>query len=109
MVHEKLCGVSEFPTEGRQSFKINGKDIAVFFIDGKYYAIQRKCTHMGGNLLKGKLEGKTIKCPLHGAVYDLETGELRQQVGTLAGILKKAKNAEIFKIIEENGQLFIDI
>lgn len=109
MVHEKLCAVSEFPSEGRQSFKINGKDIAVFLIDGKYYAIQRKCTHMGGSLLKGKLEGKTIKCPLHGAVYNLETGELLQQVGTLAGMLKKAKNAEVFNVAEENKQLFIEL
>jgi len=109
MVREKLCTVAEFPSAGRQTFKINGMDIAVFLIEGKYYAIQQKCTHMGGNLGKGKIEGKTIKCPLHGAVYNLETGALEQQVGKIAGMLKKAKDVVTYPIILEDQTLFIEL
>jgi 3-phenylpropionate/trans-cinnamate dioxygenase ferredoxin component len=109
MAREKLCAVSEFPSDGRKLFKIGGKDIAVFLIDGKYYAINGKCTHMGGPLIKGKLEGKTINCPEHHAVYNLETGELLQQVGKLAGLLKKAKNAEVYPVEVDGDTLFISL
>lgn len=109
MTKEKLCNISEFPADGRNSFKINDKEIAVFKIDNFYYGISRKCTHMGGNLAKGKLDGKIVICPLHGARYDLESGDLVQQVGPVAGLLKKAKSTQTYKIWAENELLWIEI
>ena len=109
MAKRELCKVADFPKDGRGSFKIGEKSVAVFLIENNYYAISQKCTHMGGNLAKGKLNGKIIKCPLHGAEYSLETGELVQQVGKLAGMLKKAKNAEVYPISLENDILFVDL
>jgi nitrite reductase/ring-hydroxylating ferredoxin subunit len=109
MGKQKICNVNEFPSDGRYSMKIENNDIAIFKIDDNYYAINRKCTHMGGNLAKGKLDGKTVTCPLHGAKYDLESGDLIHQVGTVAGLLKKAKNAQTYKVWVENNEIWIDI
>lgn len=49
--------------------------IAVFNIDGELYAIEDVCTHDGGELAGGPIEGFEIECPRHGARFDLRTGE----------------------------------
>jgi nitrite reductase/ring-hydroxylating ferredoxin subunit len=51
-----------------------GKKIALFYVDGTYYAIDDACTHRGGSLSEGSLSGCEVTCPWHGAVFDLKTG-----------------------------------
>jgi len=109
MSKQKLCSVSEIPESKVKAFKIEGKDIAVFNVEGKFYAIDRLCTHLRGNLAKGQLEGKTIKCPLHGSVFSLESGELISPPGTVAGWFKKAKNTHIYKTSVKDGFVYVDI
>ena len=58
-----------------KSFSINGKSVLVANIEGKFYAIGSKCTHAGGDLSKGKLEGKILTCPKHGSQFDVTTGK----------------------------------
>ncbi len=50
--------------------------IAVFNLNGEYYAIEDICTHDGGTLTGGDIEGKEIICPRHGARFDITTGEV---------------------------------
>ena len=49
--------------------------IVVFNIDGEYYAIEDVCTHDGGQLTGGEIEGDEIVCPRHGARFCVRTGE----------------------------------
>ena len=56
--------------------EIGRRWVAVFNVDGEYYAIQDVCTHDGGPLAEGKLYGCEIECPRHGARFDLRTGEV---------------------------------
>lgn len=51
-----------------------GKQIALFNVDGKYYAIDDACTHRGGSLAGGAVSGTEVTCPLHGAVFDVTNG-----------------------------------
>jgi nitrite reductase/ring-hydroxylating ferredoxin subunit len=51
-----------------------GKKIALFNVDGTYYAIDDACTHRGGPLSEGELSGNEVTCPWHGAIFDLKTG-----------------------------------
>lgn len=48
--------------------------IAVFNVDGDLYAIEDVCTHDGGELTGGIIEGFEIECPRHGARFDIRTG-----------------------------------
>jgi 3-phenylpropionate/trans-cinnamate dioxygenase ferredoxin component len=50
--------------------------IAVFNVDGSYYAIEDVCTHDDGPLAEGELEGYVIACPRHGATFDIRTGQV---------------------------------
>ena len=56
--------------------EVSGKKIALFNVEGSFYAIDDTCTHRGGPLSEGVLEGKQVTCPWHGAIYDVTTGEV---------------------------------
>ncbi|MDA3934734.1 MAG: non-heme iron oxygenase ferredoxin subunit [Gammaproteobacteria bacterium] len=49
-------------------------DIAVFNIDGNYYAIEDVCSHDGSELTGGGMDGYEIICPRHGARFDVRSG-----------------------------------
>jgi 3-phenylpropionate/trans-cinnamate dioxygenase ferredoxin component len=53
---------------------VDGTDVAVFNVDGAYYAIEDVCTHDGGVLTGGAVEGDVIVCPRHGARFSIRTG-----------------------------------
>ncbi len=54
---------------------VDGAQVAVFNLDGEYYAIEDVCTHDGGQLTGGSVEGAEIVCPRHGARFCIRTGE----------------------------------
>ncbi|MHA2612217.1 MAG: non-heme iron oxygenase ferredoxin subunit [bacterium JZ-2024 1] len=49
--------------------------VAIFYIEGKFYAVDDTCTHAQASLSQGEVEGKVVVCPQHGAKFDLTTGE----------------------------------
>lgn len=55
---------------------IDDAEIAVFNVDGEFLAVEDLCTHDGGDLACGDLQGDAIECPRHGARFSLRTGEV---------------------------------
>ena len=53
---------------------VRNKPMALFNVDGAFYAINYICPHMGGPLGEGKLEGHVVSCPWHGWTFDVRTG-----------------------------------
>jgi nitrite reductase/ring-hydroxylating ferredoxin subunit len=51
------------------------RSLALFNCEGRVYATQGACLHMGGPLGEGRLEGCVVTCPWHGWQYDVRTGE----------------------------------
>ena len=54
--------------------EVEGIWVAVFNINGEFYAIEDVCTHDGGGLAGGAVEGDVVICPRHGAKFCLRTG-----------------------------------
>ena len=54
--------------------ELNGVKIAVFNVDGAFYAMNDTCTHASGPLSEGELDGTVVTCPWHGATFDIKTG-----------------------------------
>jgi len=54
--------------------EVNGKTLAVFNMDGKYYVVDNTCVHRGGPLGEGEVEGTVVTCPWHGWQYNVATG-----------------------------------
>jgi nitrite reductase/ring-hydroxylating ferredoxin subunit len=63
------------PGEGKL-IEVEDHEIALFNCDGSYYAIDNTCTHQGGPLCEGDLEGNKVICPWHGAEFDVKTGNV---------------------------------
>ena len=63
------------PGQGK-AVEVNGKTIALFNADGTYYAMDDTCTHVGGPLSEGELDGPQVTCPLHGSIFNVTTGEV---------------------------------
>lgn len=70
-----VAKTSEIGPGERDIFEIEGWYIAVFNVDGTYYAIEDVCTHDDGPLAEGDLHGYEIECPRHGARFDIRTGK----------------------------------
>lgn len=65
---------SEFTDCDRKQLFVDGKDILVLKIGGRYHAIHNVCTHAFALMVGGEVEGYEIECPLHGARFDIRTG-----------------------------------
>lgn len=60
---------------------VDGKEVALFDVEGCLYAVGNRCPHRSGPLVRGKVEKApdtgdwTVRCPIHGWLFDLKTGE----------------------------------
>lgn len=74
MAWHKVAQVGD-PEPGKVKVVIaEGQYIALCNVDGEYHAVADVCTHDGGPLDQGELEGTEIECPRHGARFDVCTG-----------------------------------
>ena len=72
----KVAKIGEIaPGEGK-AVEAGGKRIALFNVDGTFYAIDDTCTHRGGPLSEGMVVGTEVTCPWHGAAFDVTTGSV---------------------------------
>ena len=57
--------------------EVDGENICIVNVEGKYYTIGSICTHEGGPLADGILEGNEVECPWHGSKFDVRSGEVK--------------------------------
>ena len=72
----KVAEADDVPPGTAKAVEADGRRIAVFNSGGGYYAIDDACTHRGGALSEGEIEGTVVTCPLHGATFDVTTGNV---------------------------------
>ena len=70
-----VARTEELPPGQFQTIDVDGTQIVVFNVAGEYYAIEDVCTHDGGQLTGGQVQGDEIVCPRHGARFCIRTGE----------------------------------
>jgi 3-phenylpropionate/trans-cinnamate dioxygenase ferredoxin subunit len=72
-----VARVGEIAGGGVKIVRMDDTMVAIFHLDDGYWAIEDVCTHDGGPVAEGTLEGSTIECPRHGATFDVRTGAAR--------------------------------
>jgi len=103
-----VAQANEIPTGRMKSYSVGGKQILVANIDGKLYAINNVCTHAGGDLSKGKLEGRIVTCPRHGSKFDVTTG--KSISGPKIGFLRlKTKDETAYEVKVEENRIKINV
>jgi 3-phenylpropionate/trans-cinnamate dioxygenase ferredoxin component len=70
----RVCKIADVPDPGKGVFEVDDRFIVLFHLEGKFYALDDACTHDGGPLGEGIIEGYQIICPRHGARFDIRTG-----------------------------------
>lgn len=71
---ELFVGRADDIAEGTAAVVDAGTRIAVFRVDGEFFAVDDRCTHQEANLSDGFVDGDTVECPLHASCFDLRTG-----------------------------------
>lgn len=96
-----VADVSDVPLDAGLRVELGDDEpIAIWNVDGQFYATSDTCTHEEASLSEGDLWGEVIECPLHGAQYDVRTGE----VLTLPAIFP----LETFPVKVEDDKLYVE-
>jgi nitrite reductase/ring-hydroxylating ferredoxin subunit len=99
MALQRVCSKSELAPGSVK--RLDEPPVAVFNVDGSYFAISDVCTHEWARLSDGELDGETVICPLHGACFSLCTGE--------ALSLPATEPVEIFAVVLEGDEIYVDV
>ena len=86
------------PGEAR-TFLVRRREIAVFNVNGQFYAIDNLCPHQGGPLVAGQVKGLVITCPWHFWQFNLETG---------ISSVNPSICVQSYPVTVENGELKIE-
>lgn len=71
-----VCPVADLPPGAMRRVDVpGGAPIAVYNVDGEYYATADTCTHAQASLTEGDLEGDEVVCPVHWASFNVRTGK----------------------------------
>jgi nitrite reductase/ring-hydroxylating ferredoxin subunit len=101
--------------------KVENQKVIVTRVDGKVYAVENKCPHLGMPLAKGKVCNHAVTCRWHGATFDLTTGENVKWVDSFVGVPlpewshqvlsvgKKAQGLKTFNVTEQGDDVSIAI
>ena len=97
----KIAKTKDVPPGQAAPFTIEGQKIALFNVEGTYYAIGDTCTHRGGPLSEGDVQGTRVTCPWHGADFDLKTGAV---LGPPA-----QKGVPSYKVVVEGDDITVEV
>ena len=89
-----------------------GKPLLVVNVRGILYAVDGQCTHGVGKLSEGTLDGYIVKCPVHGAMFDIRTGEVHKPRRNAYGVPvggPATANLRTYLVEEVDGQVFVDL
>ena len=102
MAAHTVASVDDIPEGEGFGTVVDGVEIAVFNVDGEYYAIHNKCIHKEGPMYRGHVDDEScsVFCPWHWWEWDLETG--RSPVDT-------KKRLRTFDVEVEDGEVRIDV
>jgi 3-phenylpropionate/trans-cinnamate dioxygenase ferredoxin subunit len=77
------ANTSDIPDPGKALVEVGDRLVALFHVQGRFYALDDVCTHDGGPLAEGRLAGYEIACPRHGARFDVRDGRVLSMPATM--------------------------
>jgi nitrite reductase (NADH) small subunit/3-phenylpropionate/trans-cinnamate dioxygenase ferredoxin subunit len=74
MVFVTVARAHEVPAGEGRRVRAGGRELALFHVGGRFFALDNACPHNGGPLAEGEVDDGAVTCPLHGWTFDLESG-----------------------------------
>ena len=95
----RVASTSDIPESRMKKVTVGNQQVLVVNLKGRYYAIGNVCTHFGGSLDRGILDGNEVECPLHHSHFDVTTGQVTRGPATRA--------EQVYEIKTENGSILV--
>jgi nitrite reductase (NADH) small subunit/3-phenylpropionate/trans-cinnamate dioxygenase ferredoxin subunit len=97
----KVAAVGDVAPGTGTVVEVKGKTLALFNLNGTFYTLDNTCTHMGGPLGEGDVQGNIVTCPWHGSQFDITTGDV---VGPPA-----RRPVAAYRTRTENGAVMVEL
>lgn len=97
----KVATLSALPPGTGRQVQVEDRVVAIFNVGGTIHAIGGACTHRGGPLGEGRLEGPVVACPWHGSRFDVTTGAVLSPPA--------ARNAEVYGVSVEADAIVVEL
>jgi len=103
-----VCKIGDMKNEEMKTIKFGEEDVLIANVGGQFYGVSAICPHMSGYLGKGKLTGPIIRCPVHGAEYDVRTGKIAKNIPWLMRkMTNETSDLKTYPIIVDNEEVKI--
>jgi len=96
----RLASTLELPPGSNRELVVEDRIVAIFNVDGEFFALDGVCPHQGGPLGKGTLSGCIVTCPWHGWQFDVRNGQ-HQTSASLRHVS--------FPVKVEGDEIFVDV
>jgi 3-phenylpropionate/trans-cinnamate dioxygenase ferredoxin subunit len=100
----KVAKLSQISDPGRQLTEVDERLVVLFRVGDQVFCLDDVCTHDGGPLAEGALDGHAIACPRHGAQFDIRSGNVLTMPATEATVAHEVKveGDDIYVRIDES-------
>ncbi len=95
-----VADVDDLKDGEMKALEVDDEQICIINIKGNYYVISNVCTHEGGPLNEGMLEGYEVECPWHGARFDVRTGKVISPPAE--------ESVKVYKVRVDGNKVFIE-
>lgn len=111
----RVASTDEVQSGERMLVDISGREIAVFNVDGEFYALANYCVHQGGPICEGQISGalleedgeliwdredEFVSCPWHGWEFEIESGK---------HITNEEYRLPRYDVVVRDGDIYVDI
>jgi nitrite reductase/ring-hydroxylating ferredoxin subunit len=95
-----VCPVEALPNGSCRRLSLpNGDELAIYNINGEFYATDNFCPHRGAPLSDGMVSGHIVECSWHGWQFDVRTGEC----------LTVKDKVRTFRVRVADGQVVVEV
>lgn len=90
-----VAKVADVQPGAAKTVVIDGREIAIFNVDGTFYALDNSCPHSGGSLAEGWIDKETVTCPWHAWCFRLADGKMTLGYGSVDAYDVKVEGEEL--------------
>ena len=100
MAKVRVCKAEDLKPGMALRVETGEEPVAVYNVDGEFYAIADTCSHEESSLSEGYVDEDIVECAKHGAMFHIPTGEVRS--------LPATRNVRSFGTVVEDGDLYVE-
>lgn len=111
----EVPGAGDLARGSMKEVSAGGREILLVRSGETYYATDNRCSHLGGKLSEGELDGTVVTCPLHGSRFDVADGTVVRWLkgtgllATIGGLIKSPRPLRTYPLKMEDGRLLIQV